>query len=208
MNDRHDNMTGNKPNNHLDSDGRHTTGKKSRNYYGLGLVFIAAIAVASLIIWLPINTSTQKTPQKMPRNSDAEVTNAPISLIPETPEGITIVEKMPERADLPNPALAAPIAQGASTASGYAMDLGSALSYIDLTTRFASIVELNAEQAFQSLEPRAMLNETQGGLQARLLVGPFTSFSEADQACKSTILPQTIKCRPGTFEGDLIARTP
>ena len=131
---------------------------------------------------------------------------APVSILPEAPGGITVLEKQPET-DSPGTLVpSAPIAQGAGIATGFAMDLGAADSFIDLTRRFATIVAENGENNFLRLEPRAVLRETVSGLEARLLVGPFDSEAEAAEACEVLILDEGISCTAQPFEGELIAR--
>ena len=131
---------------------------------------------------------------------------APVSILPEAPGGVTVLEKQPET-DSPGTVVpSAPIAQGAGIATGFAMDLGAADSFIDLTRRFATIVAENGENNFLRLEPRAVLRETVNGLEARLLVGPFDSEAEAAEACEVLILREGVVCTAQPFEGELIAR--
>jgi len=89
---------------------------------------------------------------------------------------------------------------------GYAMNLGSAQSFSELSQRFAEIAAQNAELQFDRLQPRATLAETIDGLEAQLLVGPFESMEQAAQACANIALPSDIECRPAKFSGDLISR--
>ncbi|WP_075996609.1 hypothetical protein [Salaquimonas pukyongi] len=131
---------------------------------------------------------------------------APVSILPDEPAGITVLEKQAEAEKTGEVAPTAPIAQGAGIATGFAMDLGAADSFIELTQRFSAIVSENGESNFLRLEPRAVLRETVTGLEARLLVGPFDSEAEAADACKVLILGEGIDCTPQPFEGELIAR--
>ncbi len=131
---------------------------------------------------------------------------APISLLPREPGGVTILEKQAEPPGENNMAALAPVAQGAEAASGFAMDLGNADSFLELTRRFVSIAEINGAENFLRLEPRAVLRETVDGLEARLLVGPFRTQSAAEDACSVLILDPDTPCLAAPFEGELIPR--
>jgi hypothetical protein len=89
---------------------------------------------------------------------------------------------------------------------GFAINLGSAQSFSDLSRRFAEIAAQNAELQFDRLEPRATLTETIDGLEAQLLVGPFETLQLAEQACASIALPSGVDCSAAKIAGDLIAR--
>jgi hypothetical protein len=89
---------------------------------------------------------------------------------------------------------------------GFAINLGSAQSFSELSRRFAEIAAQNAELQFDRLEPRATLTETIDGLEAQLLVGPFETLQLAEQACASIALPSGVDCSAAKFAGDLIAR--
>lgn len=134
----------------------------------------------------------------------------PVSILPQSAripsEGTTILEKRPDEGAQVSGFGAAPVAQGADIASGYAMDLGKADSFFDLSKRFAVIVTDNGPENFQRLEPRAVLIDTVAGLEARLLVGPFEDEDSAAEACSVLALPEDIECQPTLFEGELIAR--
>ncbi len=88
----------------------------------------------------------------------------------------------------------------------YAMELGAAPSFSALSTRFATIAGQNAEAGFDLLEPHATLVETDKGLEARLLVGPFASRAEAEATCTTLALPQGVTCNAAAFDGERIAR--
>ncbi|MCG6856680.1 MAG: SPOR domain-containing protein [Salaquimonas sp.] len=88
----------------------------------------------------------------------------------------------------------------------YAVELGSATSFSQLSARFAEIARQNAEAGFENLEPRATLKETMEGLEARLLVGPFATHEDAAKACSGLSLPDGIICRTVPFEGERITR--
>lgn len=179
------------------------TSKRSGMTIAAGLL-IFCILVAGTFVFLfrdPLTTSLAKKPSQLAENE-------PISITPEHTGGITVVEKMPEREQIEVSQFPAPIAQGALAAQGYAIDLGSANSYLALSKRFANLVELNDSSSLNSLEPRVLLTETSTGLQARLLVGPIASFSDAQSTCESLKLPVGLGCKPSEFEGELIARSP
>lgn len=145
----------------------------------------------------PVDTATAPA-------QDGAQEGEPVSLLPAEPEGVTILEK---RAETGGATITlAPVAAGAQLASGHAMDLGSALSFQELTARFSEIAQTNGPENFQRLEPRAILRDTAEGLEARLLVGPFDNEQDAGEACEVLILPRGVTCRPAPFEGELIPR--
>ena len=59
---------------------------------------------------------------------------------------------------------------------------------------------------FQKLEPCAIFIETNSGLSARLVAGPFENSDAAAKICGIVHLPDDILCETQIFEGDLIAR--
>lgn len=136
--------------------------------------------------------------------AEAPSGDEPIALV--APSGVTVVEREPEVASVPQAPTAAPVAEGITNPSGFAIELGSALSFAELSARFARISSQNAEAEFDRLEPRVTLKDTQTGLEARLLVGPFGSAEEAGAVCAVLALPAGIACRAVPFEGELIAR--
>ena len=136
------------------------------------------------------------------RQTDPE----PVSLLPEEPAGVMIVLKKPEAGDQVQQVAAAPVAQGADRAHGFAIELGAAQSFSELSRRFAGLAQANAELEFDRLEPRAILVDTSAGLEARLLVGPFDSRAVAESICGNIALPAGIDCRPAEFKGELISR--
>jgi len=89
---------------------------------------------------------------------------------------------------------------------GYAIELGGARSFGELSKRFAAIAEANQEIAFDRMEPRVTLADTAAGVEARLLVGPFDSLVDAEETCAQIALPAGIGCRPTGFAGEVIAR--
>ncbi|GIL00385.1 MAG: hypothetical protein BroJett030_02840 [Alphaproteobacteria bacterium] len=163
-----------------------------------GLALTAAIALAGAAV-IAIFAVALVTGSPHP-SADA----SPIPLVPPAPAGVTVVAR--ETA----PALAhprgAPVAAGADRPSGFAIELGAALSFGELSARFARIASHNAEAEFDRLEPRATLKDTDDGLEARLLVGPFASAGAAEATCAGIALPAGILCRVVPFEGELIAR--
>lgn len=168
----------------------------------LGILALTALVVFALVAgYLLLNNPKQgKIPEQAEQKSD------PVSILPAAPEGTTILQKQPElEVESPQTAFA-PIAQGADIASGFAMDLGSAGSFQELSTRFGNIVEANGPDNFQRLEPRAVLRETLTGLEARLMVGPFDTEKEAVEACKVLILQDGQTCTATEFDGEIIPR--
>lgn len=124
---------------------------------------------------------------------------------PEVP-GVTVLSRQPfdRNASAPPPPKVKPVEQ--AEPREYAMELGGAQSFSELSTRFARIAGQNAEAGFDHLEPRATLRDTLEGLEARLLVGPFATQADALAACGGLALPQDILCRAVPFEGEVIAR--
>ncbi len=172
-----------------------------------GFVFMSAVILTLLPMLRPEKQAERIEPA--PANPAlSQDTGAPVSILPPQPEGVTVLVKQPEEtpAGEDAPLLQAPVAGGSQTAKGFAIDLGAADSFSDLSQRFGEIALSNQEVPFDVLEPRATLRETAAGLEARLLVGPFQSLEEAQAACASIALPAGIECRAEPFEGELIAR--
>ena len=168
----------------------------------LGLVIFAAVIGNQLLR----GNSSKETTQLAGKPANTENSNQPVSILPAKPDGITIVEKQPETPDPSAPVALAPIAQGSDIATGFAMDMGPADSYLELSRRFAELANLNGVENFQRLEPRAVLRETVTGLEARLLIGPFDTEKQADEACSVLVLPDEASCNAVLFQGDLISR--
>jgi len=129
--------------------------------------------------------------------------------------GVTVLAKQPAEGP---PRMSAPrtssiatpageaTGEARSTAHGFAVELGKARSFAELSARFAAISRDNAEAGFDRLEPRATLVDTFDGLEARLLVGPFATKAEAQATCGQIALPAGIVCRAVPFAGERIAR--
>ena len=98
-------------------------------------------------------TGTQKESSSNTGANTGGDDGAPISILPEQPGGVTILEKQAESTGGESAAPSAPVAQGAGIATGFAMDLGAADSFIDLTRRFATIVAENGENNFLHFMP-------------------------------------------------------
>ena len=184
---------------------------KAKNKLAYGVVIVTAIlAVIGLIYFGSVLVSEYYAALRSNSinntgGKDGEDSGEPISILPQPPGGVTIIEK---QAELQAPVIApgAPIASGSQLAQGYGMELGFALSFSDLTNRFAKIVADNGPENFQRLEPRAVLTDTVTGLAAKLLVGPFDKEQDAKEACEVLLLPEDIVCVATRFEGELIAR--
>ena len=177
----------------------------------LGTVLVAAIAgfgwvLASQLFFGPSGEKATTAPATTTTTASSPSDDAPLSIIPADEEGVTVLEKQSGPANTDQTAGLAPVAQGADIATGFAMDLGSARSFLDLSRRFANIAAVNGPENFQRLEPRAILRDTVTGLEARLLIGPFETRNEAFEACAILVLDITIKCEPAPFEGELIPR--
>lgn len=181
-----------------------------------GFVFASGV----ILMVLPLLKSPKQeqriesaAPAPIPDNASLQ---APVSILPPVPDGVTVLVKQPDQpgAIAQNEQAAeagaveptAPAASGSQVANGYAIDLGAADSFSELSRRFAAIADANQEVPFDRLEPRATLQETAAGLEARLVVGPFTSLDAAQSACASIALPGGVECKAGRFEGELIAR--
>lgn len=132
-------------------------------------------------------------------------TSEPMSILPVEPEGITVLEKQAEL-EVGSNNTTVPIAAPSQIVSGYAMEVGTALSFSELSRKFSQIVTANGIKNFNSLEPRAVLSETINGLQAKLLIGPFKDEASAGEACEVLILSDGTVCNTQIFEGELIAR--
>lgn len=135
-----------------------------------------------------------------------EQDQGPIPLLPREPDGVTIVPKQTDNDAAPLSGVDALPGANPDIADGFAIELGSALSFAELSARFAQLASQNAEAGLDQLEPRATLVETATGLEARLLVGPYDTEEAASQACLSIALPQGIVCKATPFKGELISR--
>ncbi|MCB1386276.1 MAG: hypothetical protein KDJ80_10105 [Nitratireductor sp.] len=180
--------------------------KKGKTPLLIGLLIVLLICGLSLfgaLLVMQFLTAEQgATPLAVGPSADRE---APVSILPAEPGGVTVLEKQARTME-GGPVLAAPVAAGAGVAAGYAMDVGGADSFLELSRRFGEIVEANGEGNFNRLEPRAVLRETVSGLEARLLIGPFESQKAAEEACDVLVLDEGLSCAAATFEGELISR--
>ncbi|MBL1404377.1 MAG: hypothetical protein COC00_000225 [Rhizobiales bacterium] len=170
---------------------------------------IGAIAVIGIIWFASILFDEYKASQTGEKSSLERVSGksvvAPTSILPAAPEGVTVMEKQAELSNsVPTPPIS--VTSGAASGTGYAMELGSALSFAELSARFAVILSNNGSDNFNRLEPRAVLTETVSGLEAKLLVGPFENEQLAIEGCEVLVLPADVTCKTSRFEGELIAR--
>ena len=171
----------------------------------LAVLVVIALVTFAWVIGRELVAGKQKADTgSLTTTTPAASDDGPLSILPREAGGVTVVEKQPEA--VATPAIVAPIAAGAAVASGYAMDLGAAVSFIDLTARFHNIEMTNGPENFVRLEPRAVLRETDSGLEARLLVGPFDTENAAEEACSALELPDDLQCQPVLFEGEIIPR--
>lgn len=194
---------------HQDNKTDHRTDSAARLPVGIlliaGLAAVALFLFAGGVVYKILDASKDEGAKLAARDSTPPV-ETPLSILPPAPDGVTVIEKQAENAAIDASLPVAPVAQGADLARGYAMDLGGAMSFLDLSRRFSAITEANGPENFQRLEPRAVLKETMAGLEARLLIGPFETETAAREACEVLILDEPIDCRPTLFEGELIAR--
>ena len=171
----------------------------------LAVLVVIALVTFAWVIGRELVAGKQKADTgSLTTTTPAASDDGPLSILPREAGGVTVVEKQPEA--VATPAIVAPIAAVAAVASGYAMDLGAAVSFIDLTARFHNIEMTNGPENFVRLEPRAVLRETDSGLEARLLVGPFDTENAAEEACAALELPDDLQCQPVLFEGEIIPR--
>ncbi|MEZ5870244.1 MAG: hypothetical protein R3D32_00080 [Nitratireductor sp.] len=161
-----------------------------------GMAFIAFALTATIVVLVA----------RLAVTGGDDTSLGPVSLLPREPDGVTIVAKQPEENGNLLTGSSAPQAAGADVAQGYAMELGSALSFAELSARFAVLASQNAEAGLDQLEPRATLAETENGLEALLLVGPYKTLEAASEACQNIALPQDINCKATAFKGELISR--
>jgi hypothetical protein len=196
---------------------------------GVTAVFFVAGAASTMLLNLqgergspPIRASATSLVQESAAAPQEETNAAPQSADGQSgapqAEGLTVLPRNPQEKQ--QAADTAPVQQAAAideppsvqpvpvTAGelGYAIELGGARSFSELSKRFAAIAEANQEIAFDRMEPRVTLEDTPLGVEARLLVGPFDSLVEAEETCAQIALPSGIGCRPAAFAGELIAR--
>lgn len=172
---------------------------------------VGAVAVVGLIWFAGLLFVEYQTTKNLSKTSvervisASESNDAPISILPDAPDGVTIIEKQAEL----SPSITTPqisVTSGAVDGKGFAMDFGASLSFAELSARFSKISIDNGPQNFNHLEPRAVLTETVSGLEAKLLVGPFENEQLAIEACEVLSLPVDVVCKTSIFEGELIAR--
>lgn len=178
---------------------------------GGGNRVILAVTVAGLLVAAGLfalagyATMAPRTPPPAVKEAaapqPAEAAAATVAGDQPADDGVTVLARRPEEAAAVSPS-AAQAAPGAS----WAIDLGGAISFSDLSRRFAEIAALNQEIPFDRLEPRAIIADSASGLEARLLVGPFAGETDAAAACESLALPGGVECRPHPFDGELISR--
>lgn len=171
------------------------------------VVFLAVIALAVFAgVIIAQLLENREGPEKTQLSQPGLPEEKPVSILPDEPDGVTVIAKQPDAETPTDTGPLAPIAQGADAANGFAVDLGASDSYLELSRKFAELVTVNGEGNFQRLEPRAVLRETITGLEARLLIGPFETRQQAEEACTVLILPDETPCSVDLFQGDLIPR--
>ena len=184
------------------------------NMLPLPILVVTILAILGLFAFIGIIgyeyiNSNQKNSAKLSQVGTEQsngLSEETVSILPEKPDGITILEKQLDQVEPADEIILSPSTQGSSLVTGFAADLGSALSFRELSDRFALIVETNGVENFTKLEPRAVLKETVNGLEARLFVGPFKSEADVIEACQVIERGEDIPCSPVIFEGELISR--
>jgi hypothetical protein len=81
-----------------------------------------------------------------------------------------------------------------------ALDLGAGVSFDALRARWEQI-RTNSPSPVSSLEARAVLRDTDEGLQAHLVVGPLANRAQALELCGIVSTASNGKCSAVTFEG-------
>lgn len=178
--------------------------------YVIGAIAVIGLVWFALLLYGELNTTQNNNKTSSDRvsgesNTAGNTNIGPTSILPAAPEGVTIIEKQKElAANIPTPKIS--VTSGAVAGNGFAMELGSALSFAELTTRFSTILKDNGVENFNKLEPRAVLTETVDGLIAKLLIGPFENEQLAIEGCEVLVLSIDVVCKTSRFEGELIAR--
>lgn len=191
--------------------------RRRRVWLGVGaivLLFSGAAAIAVMLLSPNLGggpqtaTATVAPAPAVETPAPPVAKGEPVPVLPKEPAGTTILVKKaePPSPEQPAPAPAAPAESSEQFAKGYSIDLGSALSFSELSRRFGEIARSNQEIPFDTLEPRATLTDTPQGLEARLIVGPFTTKAEAEDICARIALPAGVQCSTAPFEGELISR--
>lgn len=168
------------------------------------------VAYFGTIVFTQLNQTTDSSgdAQSVDQESSAKAADPeqPLSILPKEPAGVTVIAKQPE--EIQTVANNTRISVGLTNQleNGFAMEVGSALSFVELSGKFAKIAELNGKENFDRLEPRALLSETVDGLRAKLLIGPFKDEAAAKEACDVLILPAEETCSIQPFDGELIGR--
>ncbi len=174
---------------------------QEKQYHTIGFLLAAAALSGVLAAWFMADSNSP--------GNDASQYAKPVDISPQTDQdaGVTVLAmQMPEKTVQAEPVYA-PLPGSVVKAEGYAMELGSALSFAELSARFAQIVSLNNNiGAFDRLDPRAVLKDTMTGLEAILLVGPFETEADAGTACKAIRKPEGLGCTAVEFDGVLIDR--
>lgn len=175
-------------------------GRASAGRFWIYLVFGGLISVA-----IVLGAALFVVRNQEPRLAVADDAAEPVQILPRQPDGVTIIIKQPsddeETSNTPGP-LVEPVRK----LDGFGIHLGTAQSFSQLSARFVEIGQINQELLLDQLEPRATLEETENGLKARLMVGPFGSMEEARTICANIALPSGIECEAGPFRGEVIAR--
>lgn len=130
----------------------------------------------------PTPVVTVKVPHPRPEIDQPAVTG---SLPPKTAPGKTDREPAappPQPALPPAEAAAKPTAPATPAATIAAVDVGGYRSLVTLKKSWSDMSERYAEFG-KGVEPLARLRETDSGMEARLVVGPYANQSEAAKTC-------------------------
>ncbi len=197
-----------------DTDGATATGRPAREpallrlikrgLLGLAALFLILVTIlAILLAWSMLTGDDSANRAADPSNIDAS--EGGTSTGAQQGDGVTILSKEGGQAE-PQAFPGTLVDSQSNPATGFAIDLGAAMSFSELSRRFADIEQLNAEAGFENLQPRAIITDAANGIEARLLVGPFDSMAQAQEICAAIALPDGVDCSARAFAGEVISR--
>lgn len=167
--------------------------RKRRLLRSLVIAFFAALAFGLVVIFSVVFQGSQVTPPATTQMDDQN-------------QGIESGASVDDDANRNNANAAQNTNDSSKLTEGFAMQLGSAKTVLELSHRFNRIAADNNPKNFERLQPRAIFAETVSGLQAFLLVGPFDNEKDVLEACEVLILNEAVECKPRLFEGEAIPR--
>ncbi len=197
-----------------DTDGSTATGRPvrepallrlvKRSLLGLAVLFLILVTILALLLaWSLLTGDDIANRASDPAN--IENGDGGASTQAQQGDGVTILHKEGGQAE-PQAFPGTLIDRQTNPATGFAVDLGAAMSFSELSRRFADIERLNAEAGFENLQPRAIIADSASGIEARLLVGPFESIAAAQAICAAIALPDGVECNAREFAGEVISR--